>query len=137
MRLARIGFDTVIGNLPDVDAVLAVRPDLAASATRLPAVDVARWLDESSPPTSLPLQLVDVRNPGETAGGVIGDAAVIPLARLLDGLESLDPAVPTVVYCAGGYRSSIGASLLRAHGFMSVADVLGGYAAWSALAASA
>ncbi|MBI5736154.1 MAG: rhodanese-like domain-containing protein, partial [Mycolicibacterium neoaurum] len=37
---------------------------------------------------------------------------------------------PTVVYCAGGYRSSVAASLLRAHGFTDVSDILGGYGAW-------
>src|SRR5205823_2882760 len=33
-------------------------------------------------------------------------------------------------YCAGGYRSSIAASVLRANGFTDVADLIGGYAAW-------
>jgi rhodanese-related sulfurtransferase len=36
------------------------------------------------------------------------------------------------LYCAGGYRSSIAASLLRAHGFERVADILGGFEAWRA-----
>jgi rhodanese-related sulfurtransferase len=36
------------------------------------------------------------------------------------------------VYCASGYRSSIGASLLQSHGFDSVADLQGGFAAWRA-----
>jgi rhodanese-related sulfurtransferase len=34
-----------------------------------------------------------------------------------------------VVFCAGGYRSSLAASLLRANGFTDVSDVLGGYSA--------
>ena len=129
VRLARIGFDTVIGCLPDVEAVLAVRPDLSAVATRLPASDLVSWMDEQPS-----LQLVDVRNPGETASGVVDGAVLLPLAGLLDGLASLDPSAPTIVYCAGGYRSSIGASLLRAHGFTTVADILGGYGAWASMA---
>jgi hydroxyacylglutathione hydrolase len=36
-----------------------------------------------------------------------------------------------VVYCAGGYRSSIAASVLRAVGFTDVSDLVGGYPAWS------
>jgi hydroxyacylglutathione hydrolase len=48
---------------------------------------------------------------------------------LLDRLGELEPSVPTVVYCAGGYRSSIAASALRALGFDDVSDVLGGYGA--------
>jgi rhodanese-related sulfurtransferase len=34
------------------------------------------------------------------------------------------------VFCAGGYRSSIAASLLRRAGFEDVSDILGGYDAW-------
>jgi hydroxyacylglutathione hydrolase len=54
----------------------------------------------------------------------------IPLARLLDRHGELDTTAPTVVHCAGGYRSSIAASLLRAAGFRLVADLQGGYDAW-------
>jgi rhodanese-related sulfurtransferase len=44
--------------------------------------------------------------------------------------SELDPGEPTVVYCAGGYRSSVAASLLRQRGFADVSDVLGGHNAW-------
>ena len=47
-------------------------------------------------------------------------------------MQPLDPRKPTVVYCAGGYRSSVAASLLRQNGFADVSDVLGGYGAWEA-----
>ena len=50
------------------------------------------------------------------------------LARIL--IEELDPSKPTVVYCGGGYRSSVAASVLRQRGFRDVSDILGGYAAW-------
>lgn len=81
------------------------------------------------------LVLLDVRNPGEVADGTLDGARALPLARLLDELDQLDPARPTVVYCAGGYRSSVAASTLRAHGFTTVADVIGGHGAWAALSA--
>jgi len=76
------------------------------------------------------LQVVDVRNPGETAGGVIPDAANLPLPQLTERMSELDPTRPTVVYCASGYRSSIAASVLAAAGFDDVSDLLGGYEAW-------
>ena len=44
---------------------------------------------------------------------------------------SLTSAKPTVVYCAGGYRSSMAASLLRKHRFDDVSDLRGGYNAWA------
>ena len=48
------------------------------------------------------------------------------------GPGEFDPARPVVVYCAGGYRSSIAVSLLRASGFADVSDLIGGYQAWLA-----
>src|SRR5690606_26478391 len=76
------------------------------------------------------LQIVDVRNPGEVALGAIPGAIAIPVGQLPDRLTELDPTRPTVVYCAGGYRSSVAASLLRRSGFTDVSDILGGYGAW-------
>lgn len=129
IRLARIGFDNVAGAVADVERVLAERPDLAAVASRLPAAEVGAWLRDDPA-----VQVVDVRNPGETAvGGMVPGARNVPLAQLLDRLGELDPSAPTIVYCAGGYRSSIGASTLRAHGFATVADMIGGYGAWASV----
>ncbi|HEX4867139.1 MAG TPA: rhodanese-like domain-containing protein [Acidimicrobiales bacterium] len=128
LRLARIGFDDVAGVVDDVEQVLAARPELAATAPRLPATDVAAWLADEPD-----LQVVDVRNPGETkVGGMVPGAHNLPLPQLLDHLDELDREAPTVVYCAGGYRSSVAASTLRAHGFRTVADMIGGYGAWAA-----
>jgi rhodanese-related sulfurtransferase len=126
VRLARIGFDAVAGEVSDVEAALTSHPEDATSARRLPAADVAAWLTEDPS-----LQVVDVRNPGETqVGGTIPGAVNLPLPQLIDHLDDLDPARPTVVYCAGGYRSSVAASALAAHGFTQVADLIGGYGAW-------
>ena len=126
VRLARIGFDAVAGEVPDIEAVLASHPEIATSARRLTAADVAAWLVDDPD-----LQIVDVRNPGETkVGGTIPGARNLPLPQLLDHLEDLDPTCPTLLYCAGGYRSSVAASTLAAHGFAHVADLIGGYGAW-------
>lgn len=127
VRLARIGFDDVRGAVLDVERVLAEHPDRAEVARRLPALDLAAWRDQEPG-----LQVVDVRNPGEQEAGVVPGAHLVPLPRLLDRMSELDPSQPTVVYCAGGYRSSIAASTLRAHGFAPVADILGGFDAWRA-----
>jgi glyoxylase-like metal-dependent hydrolase (beta-lactamase superfamily II) len=127
VRLARIGFDQVVGSVGDVHRVLAEHPELAVPALRISAADLAGW-DESDGP----VQLVDVRNPGEQEDGVLPGAKLIPLAALLQRIDELDPAMTTVVYCAGGYRSSIAASALTAQGFPLVADILGGYDTWKA-----
>jgi rhodanese-related sulfurtransferase len=56
-------------------------------------------------------------------------ARPIPLAGLRDHLGQLDRRAPVVLICAGGTRSAIANSLLRAAGFTDVSDVLGGVAA--------
>ena len=125
VRLARIGFDEVLGYLEGGVAPLTDRPELARQSSRLsvPIFDAAV--------SSGHVQIVDVRNPGETALGTIPGATTIPLARLREEVGSLDLEQPVVVYCAGGYRSSVGASLLRSLGAADVSDLLGGYGAWT------
>ncbi|MGH3751344.1 MAG: molybdopterin-dependent oxidoreductase [Pseudonocardiaceae bacterium] len=127
VRLARIGFDNVAGYLPTIERALAQRPDLVTSAVRLSATALAAWSAEEPR-----LQIVDVRNPRELTAGVVPGARHIPLAALINRMDELDPTAPTAIYCASGYRSSIAASALRAAGFPTVADVLGGFGAWSA-----
>src|SRR5690606_1884306 len=110
LRLARIGFDEVIGVLDGGVAALADRPDLAQQASRLSVAAFDRAADGGD------VQVVDVRNPGETALGTIPGSHTIPLAELRGAADTLDLSRPVVVYCAGGYRSSVGASLLRSLG---------------------
>ena len=129
VRLARIGFDGVIGALDDVEAVLIARPDLAKPLRRLNATEVAAWIATDD------VQVVDVRNPGEVEAGALPGAVNIPLPVLMGRLDELDSSRPTVVYCAGGYRSAAASSALSANGFDTVADLIGGYDAWVALAA--
>ena len=124
-RLARIGFDRVVGFLQHPYIVMLDHPDRVRHASRMTAVEFDARRDEIDG-----LQLVDIRNPGEVALGVIGGATTIPVGQLPGRLAELDPAAPTVVYCAGGYRSSVAASVLREAGYSDVSDILGGYGAW-------
>ncbi|CAN5461659.1 rhodanese-like domain-containing protein [soil metagenome] len=124
-RLARIGFDRVTGYLADpYEAMLDHRDDVRV-ASRL----TARAFDQRASELTN-LQIVDVRNPGEVEAGTIPNAIPIPVGQLPARLNELDPKAPTVVYCAGGYRSSVAASLLRHNDLTDVGDILGGYGAW-------
>jgi rhodanese-related sulfurtransferase len=76
--------------------------------------------------------LVDIRNPREVELGRIPGSVNIPLAQLRSRLDMLPTDRPIVVHCAGGWRSSVAASLLRAEGFDDVWDLAGGYNAWLA-----
>ena len=124
-RLARIGFDRVVGCLKDPYAVMFANQRDVEVASRLTTNALGERIADVPE-----LQVVDVRNPGESAAGMIGNAVNIPVGQLPERLGELDPRKPTVVYCAGGYRSSMAASLLRKHGFADVSDLLGGYNAW-------
>ena len=124
-RLARIGFDRVIGYLDTPFEVMFSHRDDVQVASRL----TAKAFDERASALA-DLQIVDVRNPGEVAAGTIPNAIAIPVGQLPSRLSELDATLPTVVYCAGGYRSSVAASLLRQNGFGDVSDILGGYGAW-------
>lgn len=126
-RLARIGFDTVVGHLADPIRAMQEHPDDVVRSSR---VDVAGL--DAALAGQPELQLVDVRQPGEVALGVIPGAITIPLTRLNEQLARLDASRPTIVYCAAGYRSSIAASRLAAAGFTDVSDLVGGYGAWQA-----
>lgn len=130
IRLARIGFDNIIGHLANPLAVFHANPDDVSRSSR---VDVAAMAEAMAGIDGL--QIVDVRQPGETAGGIIADAQLIPLTRLNQQVAGLDASKPTIVYCAGGYRSSIAASRLVAAGFNDVSDLLGGFGAWQAAGA--
>lgn len=125
VRLGRIGFDRILGALSDPEAGFLQRPELVEPSARITAAELASRIED------LPgLQVVDVRNEGEARLGMIPGATVVPLPRLLESLSALDTSAPTVVHCAGGYRSSIAASVLRAKGFEDVSDLIGGFGAW-------
>ena len=122
VRLARIGYDRVVGSF--IADNLADAPSEVDRASRLTAHEFTRRLHEVDK-----LQIVDVRGEGEYTINHLPEASNIPVSQLRKRITELDPLVPTVVYCAGGYRSSIAASVLRANGFRDVSDVLGGFEA--------
>ena len=76
------------------------------------------------------LQFVDVRRPAEHANGHAVRTLNIPLNKLATDFDKLDPNIPTYVICQGGYRSSIGTSILENAGFKKIYNVTGGTSAW-------
>ena len=125
-RLARIGFDNVIGHLPRPYGAMIAHPELTDRASRLTAEEFVRRRDDTPG-----LIVIDVRNQSETGSGTLEGSHVVPVARLRGELPNLadHKQAPIVTLCASGYRSSLAASLLRAAGFTDVSDVLGGYGA--------
>ncbi|WP_329150301.1 rhodanese-like domain-containing protein [Streptomyces sp. NBC_01456] len=160
LRLARIGYDHVLGHLPDPAAVLERCPTLTRRSHRIRYEELAgersRWsgglrvaesveggalrggepADRRGVAGARPdgVQLIDVRNPAEYEAGALPGARNIPLAGLRHHIGALDPDRPVVLYCRSGNRSVIAAALLEAHGFGDVCDVVGGYEAVAAAA---
>jgi sulfur-carrier protein adenylyltransferase/sulfurtransferase len=79
--------------------------------------------------------LVDVRQPGEYENGHLPGAILIPVGELDERVAELDPAKPTIVYCAAGVRSRAAASILERAGFPEVYSMSGGINAWNGLVA--
>ncbi len=127
IRLGRIGFDHVAGYLENGLRALDSRPDLIAFTEHLSAQSAAQRLSSTQPPL-----VIDVRTPREHEQKHIDGSVSIPLNRLADHMQSLPKDRPLLIYCAGGYRSSLAASLLQRAGFSSVAEIAGGFAAWEA-----
>ncbi|PWJ58686.1 glyoxylase-like metal-dependent hydrolase (beta-lactamase superfamily II) [Dyadobacter jejuensis] len=123
-RLARVGYDHTIGYLKGgFDAWVADGKEQdtieSIEATEL----AARLKDEPD------AQLLDVRKASEHFSEHVLDSNNIPLDYLNDHLAELDKNNTYYVHCAGGYRSMIFNSILKARGFDHLVDIQGGFAA--------
>jgi glyoxylase-like metal-dependent hydrolase (beta-lactamase superfamily II)/rhodanese-related sulfurtransferase len=127
LRLARIGLDQVAGCLEGGLVALDKRSGLVRTTERLSASVAADRLREAHAPF-----LLDIRSPGEVAQKRIAESVSIPLGHLLDQVDRVPRDRPVLVYCAGGYRSSIASSLLQRAGHPDVSEIAGGLNAWEA-----
>jgi hydroxyacylglutathione hydrolase len=127
LRLGRIGFDHVKGYLRSGMEALASRPDLVWPTERISAPMVAEELANADPPL-----LLDIRNPREWATKHIEGSVNIPLNHLQERMAEIPRDRRLAVHCAGGYRSSIAASILHQYGITDLIEMAGGLAAWEA-----
>lgn len=127
LRLGRIGFDHVKGYLDGGMAALAKRPDLVWPTERVTAPMVAEELAGADPPV-----LLDIRSPREWSAKHIPGSVNIPLNHLQERIGEIPRDRRLAVHCAGGYRSSIAASILHQYGMTNLIEMAGGLAAWDA-----
>jgi glyoxylase-like metal-dependent hydrolase (beta-lactamase superfamily II)/rhodanese-related sulfurtransferase len=125
LRLFRVGIDRVAGVLRGGMHSLDARPDLIERSPRITARALAERLAGKAAPV-----VVDVRTDAERAGGFVPGSLHIPLSQWPRRIAEVPLGKPVAVYCAGGFRSSIAASMLRADGRAEVTDLVGGFAAW-------
>jgi glyoxylase-like metal-dependent hydrolase (beta-lactamase superfamily II)/rhodanese-related sulfurtransferase len=119
MRLARVGHENVRGYI--------LIDDFQVEKNRVEQVSVE---DTSKRAGRDAAQFIDVRRDAEYKAGHAAAARNIPLDKLADRVDEIDPARPTYVICQGGYRSSIGCGILENAGFGEIYNVTGGTAAW-------
>ena len=119
-RLARIGYERVRGYLSGgIDSWFRAHEQYSGILT-VTGEECSELLNNQG------YRLLDVRNRREAAHQRMTGALHIPLNILQQEIPSLDTNQKWLVYCAGGYRSMMAASLLRAAGFHFVANVEGG-----------
>ena len=127
LRLGRIGFDHVTGYLQGGMEALAGRSDLVWPTERISAPAVAEELASVGAPL-----LLDIRNPREWTTKRIDGSVNVPLNHLQERIAEIPRDRRIAIHCAGGYRSSIAASILQQHGITNLTEMAGGLAAWEA-----
>jgi len=127
LRLGRIGFDHVQGYLKGGMEALTIRPDLVWPTERVTAPMVAEELESTAAP-----MLLDIGNPREWATKHIDGSVNVPLNHLQERIAEIPRDRRIAVHCAGGYRSSIAASILHQYGITNLIEMAGGLAAWEA-----
>jgi len=119
-RLSRVGYDNSIGFLEGgFDAWKAAGKDVdtldQVTAEELKGIEGAT--------------IVDVRKKGEYLSEHVVDAMNVELDYFNDQMASVPQEGTFYVHCAGGYRSVIAASILKARGYHNMVDVAGGFKA--------
>jgi len=121
-RLTRVGFDNIIGFLDGgfeawrnankrFDMVISIDDEEFELDTKHTAIEI-----------------IDVRKVSEYHDEHLSKAVNFPLDSLKKDFKKLDPEKEYLIHCAGGYRSMIAASFLKAQGFHRVKNVYGGFA---------
>jgi hydroxyacylglutathione hydrolase len=123
--LAMIGLDRVAGYFSDaILASWAAQGGALESVPQMQVDELAARLRHGH------VHVLDVRGRSEWDAGHLPNVPNIPLGYLTDHLDELPREEPLVLQCQSGNRSAIGASLLRAHGFRNVSNLVGGYGEW-------
>ncbi len=122
-RLSRVGYDFCIGYLDGGIATWKKAGREMDSIQSVTADELAEKMQHES------VNILDVRKKNEYLSEHIAKVENYPLDSINDGLSSISKDKTYYVHCAGGYRSMIFASILKARGFDNLIDVKGGFKA--------
>jgi glyoxylase-like metal-dependent hydrolase (beta-lactamase superfamily II)/rhodanese-related sulfurtransferase len=121
LRASRVGYDNVVGYLEGGFGTWTSAGEKVETITSITAEEFAKRMGERT--------ILDVRKPGEFEAEHVEKASTFPLDYINSNLDKLDRNKPYFVHCAGGYRSVIASSILKANGITNVIDVAGGMGA--------
>ncbi len=123
-RLARVGYDHTIGFLDGgITAWLAAGKEI----DQIESISAIEF--ETIMNTQTAVNALDVRKPGEYESEHLETTLARPLDYINDWTNEINPEETYYIHCAGGYRSMIAASILKARGINNVIDIAGGYGA--------
>ena len=122
-RLSRVGYDNTLGYLEGgIDAWQAAGKEVSTLES-ISAETLANTVKSER------LNILDVRNNGEHEASHLENAQHFALDAINQNMNQIDSKKTYHIHCAGGYRSVIAASILKARGFNNLVDIDGGFAA--------
>jgi rhodanese-related sulfurtransferase len=120
-RLARVGYDNVLGYLKGGINAWKASGKEVDTIESISAEEFAKRFKEHK------LRVVDVRKDGEYEAEHVDGAWHASLQYINQNLAAFSKEETNYIHCAGGYRSMIAASLLKARGYHNIVDVAGGF----------
>ncbi len=122
-RLSRVGFDNTLGFL---NGGIEAWKDSGKEIDSVESITATQFADDSK---QMGIKIFDVRKPSEYTSEHVLNAENTPLSKLNDHLAEFPKEEKFHIHCAGGYRSMIASSILKARGYHNMIDVQGGFGA--------
>ncbi len=120
-RLSRVGYDNVLGYLHGGIEAWKKAGKEVDTIESISAEEFAKRFAANK------LRVVDVRKEGEYLAEHVDGAWHASLQFINQNLVAFDKKETNYIHCAGGYRSMVAASLLKARGYHNIIDVAGGF----------
>ena len=122
-RLSRVGFDNVLGYLNGSFNNWKNSGKEIDTVNRITATQFAGEVNIKSD------VVIDIRRESEYRAEHVEDAYNKPLDQINNWFSEINDEKPFYIHCAGGYRSMIGASILKSRGVHNFKEIEGGFKA--------
>lgn len=127
LRLSRVGFDNVLGTL---EGGIPAWKEAGFETDTVDRISAEQFTNEITGEFA-GTPVLDVRKPGEFNLAHYENAQNLELDAINEWFSNIDDSKTNYIHCAGGYRSMIAASILKARGIHNFKEVAGGWGAIS------